>query len=104
MGFTSRVAAEIRFPYQHSAGTTRGIRQPLSLSLAERGAEGRGLIGTAAIARGTLRRGGARERRCGSLGGPQDLLPASIPESVTNGWKTHRECKQLIENYQKEAH
>lgn len=34
----------------------------------------------------------------GALGKPEDLLPATIPESVTNGLKTHRECKQLIEN------
>jgi len=34
----------------------------------------------------------------GALGRPEDLWPATIPGSVTNGLKTHRECKQLIEN------
>lgn len=39
----------------------------------------------------------------GSLGSSKNLLAARIPERVTNGLRTHRECKQLIENYQKAA-
>lgn len=106
MDFTSSVATKIRFPYHPSAGAApgeSGSAAPAAAGGGRSGGTGSDTDCFNCIINISLGDDHMKDV-AGALGRPEDLLPATIPESVTNGLKTHRECKQLIENQEKAAY